>query len=415
MTRASDANKHGLRRSSFTKEDKQRVRRRVGFGCVMCSKLPIQYHHFDPPFADATAHNPDGITLLCGYCHDMVSRGIYSDRKVRKWNANPKSLRVSPHQPLDISFPLNLLTGSVLFRGTTGPWLSIDGIPLISIGLSEDNEPLLTANFFDDNDQPAIVVVDNELQFRAPAWDITVTGGRITAWRESRHIVFDAVTRPPHSLYIRDIKLSHQGWTLVSDSNGATRISYHEKRVFDANANHILIFGGHLALSANGGFTATGGTAFGPYPSERLRELAALGQIEQIFLEFCQPVLYVTPARTERNVTSTVEPTVDANGQRIYPLLCEVCNQVQCGTSDAPKARSGLMCESCANLPFDSWKVMFGTGQEVARFLEKRDAVDAAFKVLETIRATGQDIGLRLVIHGLPGERQKFVFADKTY
>src|SRR5205823_2451934 len=69
---------------------KRFIRRRCGFGCVVCGHAVFQYEHVDPPFSDAKIHDPSRITLLCGTCHDRVTRGLLSKSSVKANDQSPK-------------------------------------------------------------------------------------------------------------------------------------------------------------------------------------------------------------------------------------------------------------------------------------------------------------------------------------
>lgn len=62
-------------------------------GCVLCGKAICQFEHVDPPFSQAKAHDPSKITLLCGYCHDKVTRSLISKNTIKKAMENPICLR----------------------------------------------------------------------------------------------------------------------------------------------------------------------------------------------------------------------------------------------------------------------------------------------------------------------------------
>ncbi len=95
-------NRFGLSRD-IDEHTKRAIRQRCGFGCVMCGFAIVQYHHFDPPYCDATEHDPNGITLLCGVDHDRATRRILSDDVVRAANRNPWCARYKYTR--DILFP----------------------------------------------------------------------------------------------------------------------------------------------------------------------------------------------------------------------------------------------------------------------------------------------------------------------
>ena len=88
----TEKNKHGLSRT-IPGPVKRIIRQRCGFGCVICGLGFYDYEHFDPDFADATEHNPEGMTLLCSQCNQSRGRGRLSRETVAKANKNPKCLR----------------------------------------------------------------------------------------------------------------------------------------------------------------------------------------------------------------------------------------------------------------------------------------------------------------------------------
>jgi hypothetical protein len=61
-----------------------------GFGCVNCGCAIYQYEHVDPLFSEAQEHNPDYMTLLCGGCHDHVTKKLLSKETIKFKMLNPK-------------------------------------------------------------------------------------------------------------------------------------------------------------------------------------------------------------------------------------------------------------------------------------------------------------------------------------
>ena len=81
-------NKYGLSRN-IDERTKQVVRQRDGFGCVHCGRGFYTYEHFNPPFAEAKIHDPNGIALLCGQCQYMTTKGILSKETICEDVKNP--------------------------------------------------------------------------------------------------------------------------------------------------------------------------------------------------------------------------------------------------------------------------------------------------------------------------------------
>ena len=84
-----EKNKYGLGR--YIESDTRRlIRKRCGFGCVICGIGFFDYEHFDPDFAEAKEHNPEGMTLLCMQCNQKRRRGTLSASTVKRHNEFPK-------------------------------------------------------------------------------------------------------------------------------------------------------------------------------------------------------------------------------------------------------------------------------------------------------------------------------------
>lgn len=65
---SASTNRFGLTRS-IPANVALSVRRRCGFGCVVCGSAVYEYDHFLPEFKDAKSHDPNGIVLLCPNHH----------------------------------------------------------------------------------------------------------------------------------------------------------------------------------------------------------------------------------------------------------------------------------------------------------------------------------------------------------
>src|SRR3569832_302716 len=85
-------NKFGLARS-IPDPVKREIRKRSGFGCVICGLILYDYEHFDPPYEEATRHDPNGICLLCPNHHRRAGRPALSKEEVGRAYAEPFALR----------------------------------------------------------------------------------------------------------------------------------------------------------------------------------------------------------------------------------------------------------------------------------------------------------------------------------
>jgi hypothetical protein len=298
-TATDSVNRHGLKRAELSAATKREVRQRCGFGCVICGSVIVQYHHFDPPFADATEHRADGITLLCGGCHDKVTRRLWSDDKVRAANTNPKAKQSSARELLDLSAPVYLVLGTMIFVGT-GPLICLGDDCLLELTFTPQGTSL-NARFFDEQNRPTVVIADNELQFCADAWDVEAIGPTFVVRRGPNNIVFKAQIHPPHGVYVRSFNVDGHGWRIATDSKGRIKVAHESGSGLHFDADTASIHGGALRLQGNGTLELSGGFGGIPYPAARFRKWTAEGDIERLLWELrFQPAIHVTALRDTR-------------------------------------------------------------------------------------------------------------------
>jgi hypothetical protein len=113
----SKINRHGLSRD-IPDPMAREIRQRCGFGCVNCRKALYTYEHVDPTFAEAKAHDPSCIVLLCGGCQDSVTRGFLSKDTVKEKAHHPKCLEDGfSFGAFDIGAgPVEIILGTIVAR-----------------------------------------------------------------------------------------------------------------------------------------------------------------------------------------------------------------------------------------------------------------------------------------------------------
>ena len=221
---ATEANAQGLTR--YIPADIRRVvRKRCGFGCVICGLGFYDYEHFSPDFADATSHDPTGITLLCMQCNHKRARGQLSRERVAKANEAPAcKLAGYTRDGLDLSAgEIRVEMGSVRISNCPADLVSIAGLAVLSVRRSDDpDEPLLLSGTFTDIDGlPSLEIVDNQWFAEAANWDVEVVGSRITIRRGHRDIALQIKAEAPHTLKVEKLNMSYRNWRLeVSEERG---------------------------------------------------------------------------------------------------------------------------------------------------------------------------------------------------
>jgi hypothetical protein len=128
-----NTNRFGLSRK-IPADVKFQVRKREGFGCVICGVGIIEYEHVDPEFRDAEVHDPLKITILCPTCHAKKTRGFLSVEAVKKAMLSPKCLEEGfSKEVLDIgTVSPKLVFAGANFQNCVYP-LMVEGKPLFMI------------------------------------------------------------------------------------------------------------------------------------------------------------------------------------------------------------------------------------------------------------------------------------------
>lgn len=126
-------NKHGLPRK-VPESVMREVRKRCGFGCVLCGFAFFDYEHFSPEYSEAHEHNAKGITLLCPTCNQKKRRGWLSPETVASGNENPQCLKQGYcDERFDFgSSPLTVEIAGNKFYACDNV-IEINGLPILSI------------------------------------------------------------------------------------------------------------------------------------------------------------------------------------------------------------------------------------------------------------------------------------------
>ena len=215
----STINKHGLSRT-IPPSVKRLVRQRCGFGCVICGFGFYDYEHFAPDFADATEHNPDGMTLLCSQCNQKRARGRLSAHTVAEANSNPKCLqRGFASEMFDFhSEPLNItLAGSTFYDCKNIIVVNNRAILSLMPGISEISPVLLSGVFCDSAGRETLLITENEWSVDSGYWDVECIGPRITIRSSPGQIALMLKMNCPEGIIVERIDMLFEGTRLVGD------------------------------------------------------------------------------------------------------------------------------------------------------------------------------------------------------
>jgi hypothetical protein len=213
--RSTNANRYGLS-PDIPESVRREVRRRGGFGCVVCGSAIVEYHHFDPPYAEAHAHSPSGITTLCPTCHAKITSGRLSSSALDEAVRNPHALEVGySHDAVECSGLPTVLLGGLELRGTPIA-LEVDGRVLLGFGSPEAaGAPFgLNALFCDNAGNPIAEIVENEWHAWAHNWDVDTVGRRTTIRTAYRNVSLVFRTEPPSTIVVERIDMFYGGLRL---------------------------------------------------------------------------------------------------------------------------------------------------------------------------------------------------------
>lgn len=219
---SSVKNKHGLPRH-IPEETKRRVRSTCGNGCVVCGRMPFEYDHFDPEYAEARTHNPERIALLCPTHHAEKTSGRLGITEIASARLNPHNANKDARWDLPLG---RIGARSVKICGTTivgglYPGLVVNNVPVFAVRRDDGGDWLLSGAFCDEDGRQFVRIVDNELTLYRGTWDVSLEGTnfivRSALRRIALHFTIDG-TAGAVTLQAFSSRLAN-GFRLESDAN----------------------------------------------------------------------------------------------------------------------------------------------------------------------------------------------------
>lgn len=185
------------------------MRKRCGFGCVICG-LPIYDYDHLTPWSEVNEHKEDNLTLLCDKHHREKTSHFLPDEEVRKANSNPYNKLSGHSEPLKLHYKgakFKVRMGKTLFgvdqlksQDLMVP-LIIDGYPMIAFSFVEDHL-LLNLYLYDHYNQPVLIIEQNELVIMVGIWDIQFVANRLIIKLASRNVLMVIRFDPPSEIWI---------------------------------------------------------------------------------------------------------------------------------------------------------------------------------------------------------------------
>ena len=204
-------------RPQISKPMEREIRRRCGFGCVMCGNPLYEYHHMKD-WSMTHEHVTDDITLLCNMHHTEATNNLVTKEMVEQANRMPHNLKKGVSTPYYLHFSGNdgtIIVGSLSFKTNliANHFFSAVLVDMISlIGFQMENGFLLIQlALIDEHNVPVLTIRNNELVYKMDNWDVQFVKNSLIVRRGLGDIMLDIVFRVPDTINIRRGELHANG------------------------------------------------------------------------------------------------------------------------------------------------------------------------------------------------------------
>ncbi len=206
-------NKFGLSRYVPT-EIRREIRKRCGFGCVVCGTPIYDYAHIIP-FIETTEHDPSNIILLCRNHHSIERDGLVNIDDYISYIKNPFNYTKNSHFPFDlflsnrkreITIGTNFINLNNLNYDTLCELFRFDQLVLMAISINSD-ELLFNFDVTNFYGNKSIEISDNRLSIN-DAHNI-----EDLIWRSDRLRV------KAFNSYSIDIEFNNNGKIIINEFN----------------------------------------------------------------------------------------------------------------------------------------------------------------------------------------------------
>lgn len=206
---------------------RREVRKRCGFGCVICGLPLYEYDHIED-WANVQKHEANNLVLLCDKHHKEKTNKLLPKEIVVEANRNPYNLQNGVSKPYNLHYHGNeakveLGNSFHTFKSDNANFqlipLIIDSIPLVKFNFI-DNHLLLNLQCLNEYNEPILIIEDNQLLYSVSPWDITLAGRILTIREASRKILIELEFNPPNKVSIKKGRFLCNGIELILKNNG---------------------------------------------------------------------------------------------------------------------------------------------------------------------------------------------------
>jgi hypothetical protein len=193
----------------------RQLRQEAGFGCCICGKPIIDYHHILG--WQRTGNDPDHLMILCTEHHREATNKAISEEEQRAWKARPTNIeRGYVDGLLKITErPLVVTTRHVSF---VGPFrYVVDGEDILVIEADDAGRMFVTLSLYDEDDNLLCHISRNHWISGDPTpWDIQFGANVLTLRTASHRVPLDINARERFvelhtDLWRHGVKLAFRG------------------------------------------------------------------------------------------------------------------------------------------------------------------------------------------------------------
>ena len=234
-------NKYGLK-DTIHSSVKREVRQRCGLGCVNCGNAVYQYEHLDPTFAEAKEHNPKHIVLLCGGCHDWVTRKILSKETIKIRSIDPICKQKGfSFGPFDLGLVEPTIKLGTLICKDVESLINIDGVSIFSVKKPECSGSPFRINAYLTNldGREILKIVNNEWVTSTSNWDVEIVGAKITIRKNLGNISLVLRSEAPHTLVIERLDMVHHGVKISCRENEDLKVVTRSGQILSSSSMSI--------------------------------------------------------------------------------------------------------------------------------------------------------------------------------
>ena len=204
------------------------VRRRCGFGCVICGLPLYEYEHL-LGWANVRRHVADEITLLCDKHHREKTSGLLPLTDVVAADKDPMNKRTGVSGTYDLHYSgTNVVVslGNVDFKMEKSRMMEDNPFVAIVIDnrcilgfIFENNHLLLEAKLFDKFNHLALSIERNQLIYSTSSWDIQFVGKNLIIRENEGQFLLDMTFDVPNKFVVNRGRLLYNGAEIIIEPN----------------------------------------------------------------------------------------------------------------------------------------------------------------------------------------------------